>query len=159
MDEAKYPHQVCVATFEGDELREVQTPEIPRAVQIMRLPKDGPKEKDEVLPELEKLPPADEEHPPYLEVRVRLERPESALRREMTEVLDGKNARLVKLTVEYTGTGQALGDALPKKQLQDLKPEQMFSELYKQHHEGEPSDELMSCFREIVEATEHEEDA
>lgn len=155
MDEINYEHQVCIATFDQSRLVAVQTPKIPRAVGMLRVPAEGPGEREAVVAELLKLPAAvADEQPPFLEVRIRMERPDSALRRLVTDALEGRHARLVKLTVEYTGSGKSLSQQVPNKQLQDLKAEDVFLQLYGSRHEGEPSEELLACFREIVEAVE-----
>ena len=160
MDEMTYEHHVCIATFEGGELIDVQNPKIPRVVGLLRVPEDGPEPRDVVLKELAVLPAEKpDEIKPYLEVRMRMERPDSAIRRMVADAVEGKHARLVKLTVEYTGSGKSLSQQVPEKQLQDLGAEDVFLQLYRSHHEGEPSDELMACFREIVESVEQEADA
>jgi DNA repair protein SbcD/Mre11 len=173
MSEVDYPHQVCVVTFEGKEIVSLKTPRVPRAVELLRIPKDCAKEKSEVLRELEALPDASEasddsstvdgpaaqegDRPPLLEVRIRLERPESTLRSEVTEILQGKHVRLVKLTVETTGSGKALSETVEQKQLQDIQPDDVFRQLYASQHEGDPPADLMACFHEVVEAAEHGE--
>ncbi len=155
MDEVGYKHQVAIATFDGGSLTEVQTPEVRRSVGLKRIPKDGPQEREAVLALLAELPAAEDESPaPYLEVRVRMERPDSSLRRLVTEALEGKHARFVKLTVEYTGSGKSLAQQLPKKQLQDLQVEDVFRQLYASRYEGEPSEDLMECFHAIVESVD-----
>jgi DNA repair protein SbcD/Mre11 len=159
MSEVDYPHQVCVVTFEGREVVSVETPLVPRAVDLLRIPAEEPKEKYLVLRELAKLPKQREgEQLPFLEVRIRLERPESGLRGEVAEALEGKHARLVKLTVETTGSGAVLAHGAAQKQLHDLQPDDVFRDLYKSKHCGEVPAELMDCFHEILETVQHGEE-
>jgi exonuclease SbcD len=104
--------------------------------------------------ELEALPERteaeDETDWPYLEVRVRLDRPDSSLRRDLTEALEGKAVRFVKLTVEYSGGGESLAQQMPRRHLQDLEVETVFMQLHQSRHDSPPRPELLACFREIV---------
>ncbi len=93
---------------------------------------------------------------PYVEVRVRLDKPEPTLRALVDAALEGRDARLVKITPEYTGTGAALqaGGVLD---LTDLQPEEVFRRIWAQKYEGEPAGEHLAAFHELVEAAEREE--
>ena len=157
MSEIDYPHQVCVATFEGQELVALETPLVPRSIDLLRIPATGPKEKQEVLAELRNLPDYDDEAgtpAPFLEVRIRLEKPESGLRSEVAQALEGKNVRFVKLSLETTGTGGTLRDVVAHQRPEDLKPEEVFRSLYQSKHQGEPPTDVMDCFYEILELAE-----
>ncbi len=157
MDEVTYPHQVCVATFDDGQLVDVTTPCVPRAVQLLRIPEDGPQPPEAVLKRLFALPAGKDTEPkPYLEVRMRLERPDTTMRRLVSEAIEGKHARLVKLTLEYLGSGKSLAQQVPHEHLHDLTADAVFLQMYQSVYGGEPNEELMACFREIVESVEQE---
>jgi len=158
MNEVTYLHQVCIATFDDGKLVDVKTPCVPRAVQLLRIPEDGPQSPEAVLTRLSALPAENDTEPkPYLEVRLRLDRPDSTVRRLVSEAIEGKHARLVKLTLEYAGTGKSLAQQVPHKPLGRLTPEDVFVQMHVRVHGTQPNNELMTCFREIVETVEQEE--
>jgi exonuclease SbcD len=158
MDEVTYPHQVCVATFDKGQLVDVKTPRIPRAVELLRIPEDGPQPLQEVLKRLSALPAAETTEPkPYLEVRIRLGHPDTTLRRLVSEAIEGKHARLVKLTLEYAGTGKSLAQQVPHQDLAHLTADAVFLQMYQSVYGSEPTEEIMACFHEIVESVQQEE--
>jgi len=160
MNEARYKHQVVVAELDGDALRDVRTIAVPRAVDLLRVPGQRPAPLADVVPQLLALPDRDlltpDEQRPYLEVRVALPRPEPSLRRDVEDALRGKQARLVKLEVQYTGDGLALGDATPGTSLRDLEPENVFLRRYRRDHEQEPPESLMAAFNELLDSVRQE---
>ena len=153
LDEERYTHQVLVVDIDGPRLKGVEALEIPRTVEILRVPKE-PRPLDEVLQELAKLPELDPTAPdwkrPYLEVRVLLDKPRPSLRYEIDDALKNKAARLATTRVTQTGTGAALGDVRATKSLRDMSAEEVFRMLYASKHEGEPSPELLEAFHELV---------
>lgn len=160
IDEERYRHQVCIALLDGPKLENIESLEIPRAVPILRIPGDEARPLGEVLALLEALPPLDplmeSWQRPFLEAHVLLDKPEPLLRHRIDEALSSKAARLVRLRVKMSGTGEALGDTRSLTSLRDLKPDEVFRLRYARDHEGEPSPELLSAFAELVEASEGE---
>lgn len=160
IDEERYRHQVSLAVLDGKKLVEVESIEIPRTVPILRIPGEEPRPMGEVIAQIEALPPIDSSLPdwqrPYLEAHVLLEKPEPLLRHHIDEALVGKAARLVRLRVRMTGTGEALGDAPSLTSLKEMSPEEVFRKRYARDHEGEPSPELISAFAELLEIAEGE---
>jgi DNA repair protein SbcD/Mre11 len=158
LDEQPYPHQVLLVDVEDGEVAQVHEARVPRAVEILRLPADGPAPLSEVLPLLEGLEDLAEDAPrdtrPYLEVRVLLPAPESTLRQQVDEALDGKAPRLLKLTPEYTGDGLALGDHESSRELDDLSEEEVFVRCYQREHESAVPEDLMQAFREVLAAVQ-----
>jgi len=90
----------------------------------------------------------------YLEVRVLLERPEAGLRRRLEEVMEGKTPRLLKISLQYAGSGHALGDALPQRSLEDLSPNEVFQQCYARQFEGEIPEAMRNAFAKLLEDTE-----
>lgn len=161
MTEADYRHQVCIAEFSDGQLSQVQCPSIPRALDIIRLPRKGPAAWPEVEAQLAELPELDpdasHEPAPFLEVRVRLEQVDSALRRKVQSAIANKRVRLVKLSIEYSGDGQSLVEREPLRNLADVEVDDVFRALHQRHHDAEPSDELWQCFHTICRQVEESE--
>ena len=150
MNEAEYRHQVLVVEVGAQTI--VRPIEVPRTVELMRLPKRGAATLDELLPVLMTLP-ADEgeaELRPYLEVHVRLDRPQPDLRGRIEQALEGRRPRLVKITVERGGDGAALGDAGSGVALADLAPRDVLLRRWQRDHEGDPPAALLAAFDELV---------
>ncbi|MFN7989453.1 MAG: exonuclease SbcCD subunit D C-terminal domain-containing protein [Thermoanaerobaculia bacterium] len=161
LDEEPYPHQVLVVDLEEGRLASVRELRVPRRIGILRIPEEGPGPVEEVLGRLGALPAAKPigEGPdlrPYLEVRVLLEKPEPALRALVEEALEGKDARLVKITATGTGTGAPLSGGADA-DLTDLRPEEVFRRKWAKEHGGEPAPEHVAAFHELLEAAEREE--
>lgn len=146
MGEARYRHQVVVV----EPGVSVRTLEIPRTVDLMRI---GGATVDDVLAEILRLPVdlgEDPELRPYLEVQVRLDRPVPQLRARIEEAMIGRRPRLVKITVERAGDGEALADAQVGVALADLEPRDVLVRRWRRDHEGEPPTALARAFDELV---------
>jgi len=180
MDETDYRHHVCVATIEGNSLVDIKQVPIPRAIEMIRIPAKGakpwitvrselaalpnepkPGQSAEQSPELQLgifAPPTLNRPKPFLEVRVTMDKPDSTLRRSVDEALKGKYAQLVKLTIEFNRNERSLALQLPSTNLQDLTAESVFVQLYQSNHQGQPSDELLACFRELASTLDQEQE-
>ena len=156
LDEDVYPHQVVVVEVREGAFAGARTIRIPRSVEILRLPREGPGEREAVLALLRELPAApprqggEPDRRPYLEVRVRLERANALLAEEIRDALEGRDARLLKVTREHTGTGQALADA-GASSLNDLGPEKVFRKLWERSNAAPVPAELLAAFGDLVE--------
>lgn len=154
MPEESYPHQLRLVRFERGRLVGQEAVRIPRTVEILRVPKDGPGEPDAVLAQLERLEVpsaciAGEE--PLLEVRVRLSAPVADLRQRIEHAIGDRAVRLVKIAVEHAGAKEALAESTPRRELGDLDVEEVFRRAYGQRFEGAPSEALLAAFREVAE--------
>jgi len=153
--ELHYRHQVVLVDFDAERATSIRSLPIPRAVELMRIPADGPKPLAEVLPLLRALPALDgsedDETRPLLEVRVRCDRPEPQLRREVEGAMAGRRPRLLLISKEGSGDGTALADGADVTSLKDLRPEEVFLRLYASLHGGTPSSELVAAFAELEE--------
>ena len=157
MPEETYPHQVRLVDFEGARLVAQAEVRVPRAVEVLRVPKE-PAALEEVIAALERLelPSAElrKEEWPFLEVRVRLSEPVPDLRARIEAALAGRPARLVKIAVEQAGAPSVpLAEALPRRELGDLSVEEVFRRAYaRRFPESEPSAALLGAFHEVAEA-------
>jgi exonuclease SbcD len=161
MPEQSYRHELRVVRFEGGALAGQLSVRIPRAVEVLRVPDDGPGELDLVLthlgrlevPERAALPnEGSAEARPFLEVRVRLTEPVPDLRRRVEEAIGERAVRLVKITIEHEGKAQALAERAPRRELSDLTEEEVFLAAYAQRFEGAPSPALLAAFHEVAAA-------
>ncbi|MBT8494188.1 MAG: exonuclease SbcCD subunit D C-terminal domain-containing protein [Deltaproteobacteria bacterium] len=160
LSEAGYRHQVVIAELDGPSVQ-VQVHPVPRAIEILRIPKRGSAAIDEILEELAALPAIDSgsaDLRPYLEVVVRLDEPLPNLRHELETALEGKYPRLVKASVEYTGTGDPLAVSASA-ELRDLEPEEVFVRRYQRDHDGEVPADLLAAFRDALSAAHEEAEA
>lgn len=154
MNERAYKHQILVVDFEAGALAAVRPVHVPRVVELLRVPARGALPVDEVITALLAL---DAERPgeaadarPLLEVCVALPRPEPRLRHQIEAALESRRPRLVRLEVEYTGTGLSLGEHLPGVELRTLDPEEVFVRRYQRDHQGDPDPALLTAFRELL---------
>lgn len=152
LDERRYPHQVVLADLEGRDCVAVRTLEVPRRVAIHAIPDQGPAPLKAVLAQLKalELPPVPPEQRPLLDVQVLLEQPEPTLRRQVEEALGDRPVRLARIGVHYQGVGDALADHLPAEQLTTLDPEIVFRRRYGRDYSGEPEEELLAAFYELL---------
>jgi exonuclease SbcD len=147
--------------LEGGRCKGVKAVRVPRSVPILRLP-DEPAPLPEVLARLAKLPPAplrETRKPdlrPWLEVRVRLEGSEFGYQGEIAEALEGRDARLVKITPQRTGSGEPLVNGSGKS-LSDLTPEKVFRKLWERGSSEPLPAELEAAFHELVDVASQEE--
>lgn len=161
LDEDVYPHQVCVVELDGGRCKGVTAVRIPRSVPILRLP-DEPAPLAEVLALLETLPPAplreagEPDRRPWLEVRVLLEGPEYGYQGEIAEALEGRDARLVKITPHRTGSGEPLAVGTGAS-LSDLTPEKVFGKLWERGSSDPVPADLEAAFHELVDVASQEE--
>ena len=153
LGEESYPHQVIVATFRGAELAHVASHLVPRAVPILRLPKAGPAPLAEVLAELSALevPEVPLEARPWLEVRVRLSRPEPSLRASVEGALAGKAVRLVAITAEHPRRERTSGLADLGRDLSELDPRAVLRRKWARDYDGELPAELAAAFDQALE--------
>lgn len=153
--ERDYHHQVVLVALEGEAAVEIRPIPVPRAVDLVRLPEDGPRPLDAVLAAIRALPAADltpEREWPFLEVQVALDRPEPGLRPAVVEEVRGKRVRLVRIASVLRGNGRTLGEAEASRTLSDLEPEEVFRRRWERDHEGTPPDDLLAAFHELVDA-------
>ena len=153
LDEAGYPHQVLQVDLAAPGKCAVTPLRVPRAVEILRVPAKGAVALDEAIAALAALDVQDSGQPetrPFVEVRLLLDRPEPGLRQRLDEALADKPLRLLKVGTAYTGSGEALGDAVLAVQLDELAPDEVFARRYAQSFEEEPPGELVAAFHELV---------
>jgi exonuclease SbcD len=110
---------------------------------------------NEVLAELAalELPEAPTEQQPLLEVRVRLDAPEPGLRSRVEAALEGKPVRLAK--IETSSAARCVADneaVMTLDQLDKLKPDDIFRQLYQQKYGGEAPADQLQAFAELMQS-------
>lgn len=151
LDEAGYRHSIAAVDLEGGRAAEIRLLEIPQVNAVVRVPKRGSAPLAEVLAALDALPARrDDEHRPYLEIVVQLERPEPTLRALVEAALDGKHARLIQLHVEHTGDRGALGDRVSARRLAELDPRDVFLQLWAREHAEPPAADVVAGFDRLL---------
>jgi exonuclease SbcD len=150
--EVGYQHQILRIDLDGDAVREIAPIAIPRAVQLLRVPAK-PALITQVLEELAALDVAEApvEQQPFLEVRVRLDAPEPGLRARIEAALDGKPVRLAKIETSSAARGSAVdAEVMTLDRLEQLKPDDIFRQLYQQRFGNEAPPDQLSAFAELM---------
>lgn len=147
--EVAYHHQIVSVVLQDGEANEITPIHIPRFVTLMRLPQE-PLPPAKVLDALRalKLPNLPEEQQPYLEVRVCLDAPEPGLRADIEKALQGKPARLAKITV--TTNRSATSTAISLDDSGGFTPERVFRSLYDSRYHTAVPDDLINAFTELL---------
>jgi exonuclease SbcD len=150
--EIGYQHQVLRIDLDGGKAKEIVPLHVPRAVELLRVPKQ-PAPLKQVIAELVglELPDAPLHEQPYLEVRVLLEGPEPSLRAQVEAALEGKPVRLAKIEpTRKVVTAAGVDTALSLDQLAQLQPDDIFLRLWQQRFgEDAPADQL-AAFAELL---------
>lgn len=156
--EVGYQHQILRIDLDGegtgDGACRVTALPIPRAVPLLRVPA-RPAPLTQVLAELAALdlPPAPAEQQALLEVRVLLDAPEPGLRTRIEAALDGKPVRLAKIETSSAARGVADPDAIMTlDQLDQLKPDDIFRQLYQQKYGSEAPADQLQAFAELMQS-------
>lgn len=155
--EASYHHQVLLVDLEPGGLREVKTLPIPRQVEMVCIAEGS---LPEVLVALKTLPERSALQDwqwPFVEVRVRLEKPEPGLAQKLREAMDDRAGRLVRIERVLTGTGASLATAESGTTLRDLAPEHVFRRMYERDFQLAPEADQLAAFHEVVEAAKQED--
>ena len=166
MAERNYEHQVVVVDVDTDvNCRAVK---VPRTVDLLRIPDVDNEEGgdlDEVLDRLRAidLPQRALEEQPFVDVRVRLDRPSADLRTRIDQALEGKPVRLVSVKRIVVGDGLSLSDVVggidgATHGLLELAPVAVFQRLYARQYGGDASLELVRAMRSLVD-DDHGRDA
>ena len=157
--EIGYQHQILEIDCEGDQLRNVETLLIPRAVNLQRI---GPAPLAELLLQLKDLPDidllADIDRQPWLEVRVRLDEPQPDLRNQIESALEGKAVRLVRIGAEYAGNGRGDGsdDGEGLIELDQLNPLELFSRAWQENYGSEVDEQTLTDFATLLQEVQLE---
>lgn len=150
--EIDYPHQVLKVELNGAELMAVEALAVPRAVPLLRVPRQAaPLAEVEAALAALVLPDCAPEAMPYLEVRVRLEQPEPGLRARIEAALAGKPVRLARIDARIVRPDAPKPEAVLD-DLGQLDPLAIFSNAYAAKYGDAPPVNLLVAFNEILNA-------
>jgi exonuclease SbcD len=156
-DEADYRHQVRQIDIEAGQV-ETTAVQIPRSVEMIRIP-DGKNFAvlADVIAQLECLDLDHElpvERTPFVELRIRLDKPEPGLRQQIEEAIAGLPLRLLKISTAYGGSQQSLADTHIDQRLEELQPMDVFQRCYRNRYDQAAPDSLTALFNELVESVQ-----
>lgn len=146
--EANYPHQVLCVELQGEQLQNIHSVPVPRAVNMQRL---GPAPLEQILTHIQALPQhqGPQETYPWLEIRVQLEEPLPDLRPRLEAALGDKHYRLIRINPLYPALHQTPTE--PLIELDQIAPDELFSRAWAEQHSGHPpSPELMNDFAQLI---------
>lgn len=154
-DETDYSHQVVQVDVKAGQPVETVAVKIPRSVQLLRIPNG----KDfavlsEVIGHLENLTLDDLpiEQRPLLELRIRLEKPEPALRQQIEDAIAKLPVRLLKISTAYSGSEKSLADLKIEERLEELQPLDVFQRCYQNKYDQDAPEAMNALFNELVES-------
>lgn len=151
--EVDYAHQILRVDLAGAAVGEIAEIRVPRAVELMRIPRQ-PAPLQEVLAALDtlELPAADACLQPYLEVRIRLDAPEPGLRGRIEAALENKPVRLARIETSSIRTASDESAAVSLDDLDSLQPEDVFGQLYRSRFSCDAPPEQRAAFAELLHA-------
>ena len=150
--EVGYTHQILRIDIDGAQVSAITPIHVPRAVELLRVPAK-PAPLAQVLEELAALDVADApaDQQPLLEVRVRLDAPEPGLRARIEAALEGKPVRLAKIETSSAARASAIdSEMMTLDRLEQLKPDDIFRQLYQQRFGSDAPAEQLSAFAELM---------
>jgi exonuclease SbcD len=150
--EVGYQHQILRIDIDGAAVREIVPLMVPRSVELLRIPA-RPAPITQVLEELAALDLADAapDQQPFLEVRVLLDAPEPGLRSRIEAALDGKPVRLAKIETSSAARASSIdNDVMTLDQLEKLKPDDIFKQLYQQRFGNDAPADTLTAFAELM---------
>ena len=155
MAERDYRHQVVVVDVAPNHVQ-TRVRAVPRTVDFLRVPSIAVP-LDECLDRLRSLDVVDKplDERPFLEVKVKLDKPVPALRAQIDEALKGKAVRLVRVDRDGSGDGKSLADAakdvgVDAPVLSELSPQAVFAALYRRNFDNDPPAEIVKALRTLV---------
>ncbi|MEI6335130.1 MAG: exonuclease SbcCD subunit D C-terminal domain-containing protein [Methylococcaceae bacterium] len=154
-DESHYQHQVLQVDIKKGQSVDTVALKIPRSIELLRIPNS----KDfagllDVLEQLElmvfdeDLPP---EQRPFVELRIKLEKPEPGLRQQVEEVISKLPVRLLKISTAYSGGSKSLADVTMEERLEELQPLDVFQRCYQNKFDQEAPENMSTLFNELLE--------
>lgn len=155
MAERHYPHSVAVLEVLSDGRIQQEQIRIPRALDLLRVPEKDFLPLAELLERLRNLAPQSSgdssgKPRPFLEVGVRLDKPEATLRATIETALEGKGYLLARIDPQRTGTGQPLADSPHIHGLRELTVEDVFRKKWASIYKSDPLPVHLSALHELI---------
>lgn len=155
-DESHYRHQVVQVDIKKGQPAETTAIKIPRSIKLLRIPNS----KDfavlaDALAQLEQMdfePDLPMEQRPYVELRIRLEKPEPGLRQQVEEIVSRLPVRLLKISTAYSGSDKSLADVKIEERLEELQPLDVFQRCYQNKFDQEVPEIMNAMFNDLLES-------
>lgn len=147
--EVDYAHRVVLTDIEQGAVSAIQSLPVPRSQSLQRL---GPAPLEQIIQQLQALPEAGLEPPPWLEVRVTLEQPQPGLRQHLEQACAGRHCRLIRINAEYHASPRAL----PLQPLDELSAEQLFSRIWQEKCGHPPQEAVAHDFALLLQRLQQE---
>lgn len=152
--EKKYRHQVVEVVIEDGTLLAVESIEIPRLVDLIRLPESS-LPPDDIIKLIEELPDRNEGKSysdwPYLELHVLLEEPDPTFRHRVEEAIKNKAVRLTSIIPSYPDSNDdERHAAMSYDDLRKIDPLEMLRHAFSSQYGGELPDEMAEMFNEVL---------
>ncbi|RKF17462.1 exonuclease subunit SbcD [Alginatibacterium sediminis] len=150
ISERNYKHQIKLVEFEERQLK-LEPIYVPRVCDLLRVPKTA-SDFDSVLQALRDLEPFTgvEQAKPYLEVVIKLDKPQAQIRERVLEAIQDKNLRLAKISIEYSQGQQDTQFAKSGQKLSQLCATEVFELCYQQQYQDQLDPKLMAAFQDVL---------
>lgn len=158
--ERDYRHSIAVVRI-ADGSTEVELEPIPRPAPFIAVPPHGSAPLGDVLEELRALsarldPDTPREFWPFLEITVATDGPQPFLQHEIQQAIRDLPVRLTRI-VRQSVHQSAEPTAWDGKQIEEMEPAEIFAALHRDEGHGDPGDDLLSAFAELVDAARQED--
>ena len=153
-DESHYPHCVLQVDIKAGQKAQVTALKIPRFIDLLRLPNSKEfANLSNVLAQLESLAFANlpEAQHPFVELRIKLDKPEPSLRQQIEAIITNLPIRLLKITTAYAGSDNPLADLQIEQRLEELQPLAVFQQCYRNKYDSDAPESLTALFNELLE--------
>jgi len=159
-DEAGYRHQIVQVDIDGGQV-DTSAVQIPRSVEMIRIP-DGNcfAALPDIVAQLKSLdldPNLPLEQTPFVELRIRLDKPEPGLRQQIEEAIAGLPLRLLKIATAYRGSQQSLADIDIERRLEELQPLDVFRRCYRNRYDQDAPEAITALFNELLESVQEDD--
>jgi DNA repair protein SbcD/Mre11 len=149
--EINYAHKVIVFEIENEQLNKLQEIEIPKSVELIRVPLKHSLLAD-VLMALQELPAADASNmhqAPYLEVQLLIDNPEPTARKQIQDAVQNKHVKFASIKSKHANPN-VVKETEVLKDLQEVSPEEIFTRAYFQEHNTDVPSEILDLFRHVL---------
>lgn len=151
--ERDYCHSVVLVDFDTKGVSKIQSIDIPRPIEFIRIPDESSLSLDDLEEQLLSISLEDPgvARRPFLEVAVKLVTSEPEMRSRIEAALDGKPVRLTRIIRDFGGVGRSLADAVAKHvSLGELTPDDVFIRRHEEIYGEAPPEDLLNAFNEIL---------
>ena len=154
--ERHYQHRVMQLFFAEGQLQSAESLLIPASVELMTIPRRDAASIDELIAELNQLPPAPDLPPeryPFLEVCVLEDGPDPTRNKRIQDAVRNKPVRLTTIRKEQqrtAATSDPTPGSEPSASLQSVNPASVFTDYWRQKYQTEPDPDILQALQEIL---------